>query len=66
MSSRDGGSGVSDIIAYNLNPYVLVILVLAGGLWVFGHTEYATLAFLAFLLVFTIRNMWLAYSDLLG
>lgn len=66
MSSTDKDGILSEIIAYNLNPYVLVILVLAVGLWVFGHTEYATLALLAFLLIFTIRNIWLAYSELLG
>ncbi len=66
MRSTDNDGVLSEIVAYNLNPYVLGILVLAAGLWVFGQTEYATFAFLVFLLVFTLRNMWLAYSDLLG
>lgn len=66
MSSAGNDGVPSGIVACNLNPYVLEILVLAAGLWVFGQTEYATFAFLVFLLVFTLRNMWLACSDLLG
>ncbi|WP_136718242.1 hypothetical protein [Halorientalis salina] len=66
MSNTDNDEALSEIVAFNLNPYVLGILVLAVGLWVFGHTEYGTLAFLLFLLIFTLRNMWFAYSELLG
>jgi hypothetical protein len=66
MSSNEDGEDRREIIAYNLNPYVLGILVLSVGLWVFGHTESATLALLAFVFVFVIRNMWFAYSRLLG
>lgn len=66
MSSDENGEDQREIVAYNLNPYVLSILGLSAGLWVFGYIEAATLTFLAFVFVFTIRNMWFAYSRLLG
>ena len=54
---------VKEVIEYNLNRYVIGLLVLTLSLWAIG-SEYAIILLLLLFLFITIQNLWLAYVEL--
>ncbi len=55
---------MKDLIRYNINPLVILILLITVVFWGTSSHWYATFSFLLLLLVFTIQNVWYAYKKL--
>lgn len=64
MVDTPSKGAVKDVLAYNLNIYVISLGVVTVGLWVVNLPEYAIIALLALLLLIVIQNLWLAYNGL--
>lgn len=65
MVDASSKGAVRDVLAYNLNIYVISLVGVTVGLWVVGFPGYAIIALLILLLLIITQNLWLAYNGLL-